>query len=345
MVKRIFMISDFQEATARSIRIQPRMWIKGLIRLGHDVHRFSYGYTPKRFSPFAGKFFRRFIPKYVKRYADEKLLAQIRAYHPDVIFFHSMEFFDSETVERVRESVRDAVIVGRDEEAFPDRHHSRLSMAKKMDIVLATSGGKFLETYKNAGVKLCAFIPNLCDPDIQYRYTVGQRWKADIIFTGRPIHTRLNQIGDRYHLIEKISKKKLCKVYGAFGNPQVEGLDYFYAISGARIGLSINIVNDIELYHSDRLINYISCGTFTLAKRVPKSELLFKDGEHIRYFDIDEEFLELADWYLGNDEEREKIARAGMEHAHKEFNCTRIAGFMMELIEKGSFSAPWAIVL
>lgn len=132
-----------------------------------------------------------------------------------------------------------------------------------------------------------------------------------------------------------------CRVYGAFGISRVEGLDYFHALSGAKIGLSINITNDVQLYHSDRLINYLSCGLFVLAKRVPDSQLLFEDGLHLRYFDSNDEFFELAHWYLKHDDEREKIAQAGMKHAHQEYNCTVMARHFIEFVEKGKCSAPW----
>jgi len=149
----------------------------------------------------------------------------------------------------------------------------------------------------------------------------------------------------RYEIVRRLSEKPNAKVYGAAKATMVDGIDYFHAISGAKIGLSINIVNDVEFYHSDRLINYLACGTFVLAKRVPESELLFKDGVHLRYFDEADEFFDLADWYLRHDEEREKIAKAGMQRAHTEFNCEKIAKHMLDLIETGTYDAPWKDVL
>lgn len=112
-----------------------------------------------------------------------------------------------------------------------------------------------------------------------------------------------------------------------------------------KMALSINIANDVRLYHSDRLINYLACGTFVLAKRVPDSDLLFKDSAHVKYFDTADEFSELANWYLDHDDEREKIAAAGMKRAHSEFNCERIAKYMLDLIETGTYNAPWTDVL
>ena len=136
-----------------------------------------------------------------------------------------------------------------------------------------------------------------------------------------------------------------ARLYGCFGNPTVDGIEAFYAISGAKIALSINIVNDVRLYHSDRPINCLSCGTFTLAKRIPDTDLLYKDRVHLRYFDTPDEFFELAEYYLKNEQERKKIAQAGMEWAHKEFNCAKVAQCVIDLVEKGSYDAPWAEIL
>ena len=341
--KRIFVIADFKDESPKSIRVSQRMWIKGLLRLGHDVQRFGYRNILLQCSPFPSK---RIARRFGKRKADLLLVEQIKRYYPDIVFILSMKYLDAETVISMRNVAPNAVFIGRDEDPFPERNHERMAIVKQVDIVITTGGGRFLQTYKDIGIPCCAFLANMCDPDIQFRYQVEKRWKTDIIFTGRPEHTRLGDINDeRYQLVSRLNTMSNAKVYGAFGVPRVEGIDYFYAISGAKIGLSINIANDVRLYHSDRLINYVSCGTFTLAKRVPDTDLLFEDGIHVKYFDHIDEFFELADWYLKHDDERERIAMAGMERAHKEFNCEKIAGYMLELIETGTYAAPWACIL
>jgi len=347
--KRIFVIADFKDESPRSIHIQPRMWVKGLLRLGCDVHRFSYRNILTQFNPFSGKHFRRFMPRFVRNRADNILAEQIKQYHPGIVLILSMKYLTDDTVRTVRDAAPDAVFVGRDEDPFPEKNPDRLSIAKQTDVIITTSGGRFLKTYKNAGVSQCAFIPNMCDPDIQHRYEVAEKWKADIIFTGKAEHRRLGPDAgrdiNRYELLYRLSTMPNAKIYGAFGVPRVEGIDYFYAISGAKTALSINIVNDVRLYHSDRLTNYLSCGTFVLAKKVPDSEMLFEDTVHLRYFDTADEFFELADWYLNHEQEREKIAIAGMKRAHTEFNCERIAQYMLDLIETGTYTAPWAEIL
>lgn len=345
--KRIFVIADFKDEFPRSVRAQARMWVKGLIRLGHDVQRFPYRNIMTQFNPFPGKHFRRFAPRFVGRRADSILAEQIKLYHPHIVLLLGMKYMTNETVRTIRAVAPNAIIVGRDEDPFPEKNPDRLEIAKQTDIVITTSGGRFLRTYKDAGVPRCAFIPNACDPDIQYRYDVEKKWKTDIIFTGKSEHRRLGpgagRTPDRYGLLRRLSQMPNAKMYGCFGNPRVEGIETFYAISGAKIGLSINIVNDVRLYHSDRLANYVSCGTFTLAKRVPDTDLLFKNGVHLRYFDTPDEFFELADWYLNHEDERKKTADAGMEYAHKEFNCVKMAGYLLNLAETGRYDAPWMV--
>jgi len=344
--KRIFVIGDFRDGSARSIQIQSRMYVKGFIRLGCDVQRFSYSDALIKTNPFRS---RHVIPRFVKRKTDASLVNLVKCYQPDVIFVLSMKYLDAETIRAVREAAGRAVIAGRDEDPFPEENPHRLAIAKETDLVLTTSGGRFLKTYKDAGVPRCAFVPNACDPDIQQPYDVGDDWRSDIIFTGKVEHCRLgDKLGrdpDRYDLLHRLSKMPNARLYGCCGSPKIEGMRLFYAISGAKTALSINIVNDVRLYHSDRLINYLSCGTFVLAKRVPDTDLLFKDGVHLRYFDAVEEFFELADWYLKHDQEREKMAARGMEYAHKEFNCTRVAGIILDLLETGDYNAPWKVVL
>jgi len=318
------------------------MWIKGLLRLGHDVQHFSYRNIMMQCSPVPGK---RIAQKLGKKKADCLLVEQVKQYHPDIVFVLSMKYLDAETVVAMRDAAGKAVFVGRDEDPFPEHNPARIRIAQQTDIVTTTNAGRFLKTYKDAGVARCGFIPNMCDPDIQHRYKVEEKWKTDIVFTGKAEHTRLQRSDERHDLVSKLLQMPNARLYGCFGRARAEGIETFYAISGAKVGLSINIVNDVRLYHSDRLINYLSCGTFVLAKNVPSSDVLFKDGVHLKYFDTPDEFFELAEWYLKHEKEREKIAMAGMERAHAEFNCEKIAKYMLDLVETGTYDAPWAEIL
>ena len=340
--KRIFVVADFKDEKTWSMCMEERRVVKGFIRLGHDVQRFSYRNVMMQCSPFPSK---RIARNFAKKKTDVLLIKQVKKYYPDIVFILDKKYLDSQTVAAMRGAAPNAIFVNGDGDPFPERYPYRIAIAKQADITIMPSSGRFLETYKNAGVKCCAFIPFSCDPDIQYRFEVTDKWKTDITFLGTTEHSRLDRNEDRYNLAKKLSDMPNAKVYACFGRPKTEGFDSFYAIAGAKIGSSINIANDVRLYHSDRFINIPACGTFCLAKRVPGYELMFIDGTHLRYFDTVDEFFDLADWYLKNEDERERIAKAGMERAHSEFNCKRIAKLTLELIETGTYDAPWAEIL
>ena len=313
---------------------------KGFIRLGHDVRVFSYCSSLSEASPFKSKTLSRLI---YKSRVDELLARQIKNYQPDIVYINFPRTLDAETITRIRQVAPDAVLIGDDGDPWPKlQKDNRIETAKKLDILIATNDGQFLQDYRDAGVPLCVFMPNIIDPDTDHRYNVSPNWQKDILWTGKIKHHADTSETLREELVLKLAKLKNCEIYGCAGHPKIGGLDYLYAISGAKIGVNANVINSVRMYHSDRITHYLSCGTFVLAKRVPDTDLLFKDGEHLKYFDTIDEFFELADWYLNHEQERKKIADAGMKRAHEQFNCFKIAGYILDLADKGSYKAPWS---
>jgi spore maturation protein CgeB len=339
--KRILIVADLVHKPAKMFLTQAPKLAKGFIRLGHDVRQFSYFETALGLSPVKNRTFARL---FAKNKADGLLVEAIKNYRPDIIFITFVRVFDVETVEQLRRAAPNAVFVGFDVDAWPQLRPGRIEIAKKLDILLATNDGEYLQTYRDAGVPKCVFMPNSCDPDTDRRYDIEEKWKKDILWTGLVRHDVKRYPGEqmRYEIINRLVQMPNCAVYGCCGRPKIGGMDYLYAISGAKIGLSINGDNTVRLYHSDRLTNYLSCGAYVLAKRVPDSDLLFKNGLHLRYFDTAEEFFELADWYLKHEDERKKIADAGMKWTHEQYNSVKIAGYILDLVEKGTYNAPWA---
>ncbi len=337
--KRIFIVADIVYNPVKMYLNAMRKLAKGWIRLGHDVEIFSYRSAIFNLSPIKSK---KFAYRFYKSQVDELLANQLKHYIPDIVLIGFPRIFDAKSVECVRQAAPDAVLIGRDVDPWPKLQKSnKIKTAEKLDILIATNDGEFLQDYRDAGVALCAFMPNLCDPDIDHRYEVGPKWKTDILWTGKAKHHADTSEVFRKKLVTELAKQKNCALYGCFGRPKIGGIDYLYAISGAKIGVNVNAYGPVRFCHSDRLTHYLSCGTFVMAKRFEGCDLLYKDKEHLRYFDTIEEFFELATYYLSHEDERRKIADAGMQHVHTEFNCVKISKYILDLIEKGSYSAPW----
>lgn len=338
-VRRIFIVEDMREFTDKFLLSGIRKQAKGFIRLGHDVQRFDYGGAFWHLEPVRSKILSR---KWIKSQVDDLLVNQLKAYKPDIIQISFANFLDAETIDKIRQAAPHAFLYGFDGDPWPEYQTNRLDIGAKLDLMLATNNGKWLDKYRQAGCRQCFFMPNPCDPDYEYRYDVDDKWKTDILFTGKTKETRKYPTDPtRVQMIDKLKQKGNCTFYGCLGHPRIGGIDYQYAISGARIALSINAINDVSMYHSDRLTHYLASGAFVLAKRVPDSDKLFKDGVHLKYFDTPDEFFELAEWYLEHEDERLRIADAGMQRVHSECSGSKIAEYTLQVIEKGDYSAPW----
>jgi len=311
---------------------------KGLTRLGRDARVFNYTDVLSMISPCRNRKVRSLLYKV----RVDKLLAEfIQTYEPDIIHTSFPRLFDSTTLQRVRQAAPNAVLIGSDGDPWPAQHVERIATARGLDILTATNDGEWLQEYRQAGVPACFFLPNTCDPDIDHRYEVSDRWKADILWIGKLGH-RANQDEQlRKELVLELAKRADCTVYGCCGRPKIGGRDFLYAVSGARIGVSVNAYGPVKLAHSDRLTRFLAGGAFVLARRFPGCDRLYQDGQHLRYFDSIDEFFELAKWYLAHEDERQRIADAGMKWVHKQFSGTRVAQCVLDLVEKGRYAAPW----
>ncbi len=338
--KRILLVGDVNYNPVKMFLDQMHKLAKGFMRLGHDARIFSYSGALRQMSPLKSKEFSRF---FFKARVDQLLARQIRNYEPNIVYVVFPKALDADTIKIARAARPDAVFIGFDGDPWPKLQGNRIDTAGRLDIVTATNDGQWLQDYRDAGVPLCAFIPNMCDPDVDRRYGLGRQWRTDILWTGKVSHHADTSDTFREKLVTELTRRKGVSLYGCLGRPKIGGIDYLYAISGARIGVSVNAVNSVRLYYSDRLTHYLACGTMVLAKRVPDSELLFKDGVHLKYFETIDEFFELADYYLQHEEQRKKIADAGMHYCHEQFNSVRIAGYILDLVEKGDYSAPWTV--
>lgn len=337
-VKRILIITDIKQDARKLFIDQTRKLTKGFIRLGHDATTFSYSSALRSLSPIKSK---GFAARFYKARVDRLLAKYTGDYGPDIVLIVFPRSFDAETVQHLRRAAPSAVLIGHDGDPWPQRTSSRIPTASQMDIMTATNDGTFLDAYRRGGAPLCIFLPNTCDPDMDRRHDVQHRWETDILWTGKTGHGVAGSDPIREELVGALAEQRRAQLYGCLGRPKIGGLDYLHAISGARIGVSISAVNTERLYHSDRLTHYAACGAFVLAKRFPDCEMLYRDGQHVKYFDTVEEFFELADWYLAHEQERRRIADAGMKWVHERFNCAQMAQYVLDLADQGRYTAPW----
>ncbi len=335
--KRVLVVSALSYEPVKMF-FQARKLIKGFIRLGHDVMEFNHTRALREICPFKSN---KIALKCYKQKVDALLAEQARYYEPEIVLLTFAKGMDKSSLELIRQQAPQAVLAGIDGDPWPRLQKGRIEVAKELDVLFVTNDGRWLQEYRDEGVKACYFMPNACDPDIEYRHPVTEEWKSNILWIGGLTHSADPGFVLRKEVIETLAKRGDSRIYGCCGRERIGGMDCIYAMSGAKIGVSINAYEGIRLCHSDRLIRLLSCGTFVLSNRFPDCERLYKEGKHLKYFGSLGEFLELVQWYLNHEAERKRIADAGMRLAHEQFNSTRIAGYMVDVIESGAYSAPW----
>ncbi len=337
--RKILIISDAANRPKAIYIDQVPKLAKGFIRLGHDVRCLNYNGILSELSAFKSRSLTRF---FYKNKTDKIICHYAKQYIPDIVIIAFPRAFNKVSLERLKERLSSPVFVGIDGDLWPGRNPGRIDLAKSLDVLLATNNGSSLDEYRRTGIKKCVFMPNVCDPDVEYRHETAPKYRCDILWTGKVRH---RGGGDtlRQDILRLLSNRVGARLYGCLDQPQIGGIDYLYAISGAKIGISINADNSIPLYHSDRFTHYAACGTMVLAKRVPDTDLLMQDKKHVVYFDTIQECMELANWYLAHDSERRQIADAGMERCHTCFNSVKIAGYMLDVIDKGEYNSPWGV--
>ncbi len=334
---RVFFVADTKDFTPKLFLDSLRKYVKGFVRLGHDTQVFSCNYALSSVNPITWQALSRC---YFKTRATELLIQQLRLYKPDIVFVSLPKTVDAGAILLMREVAPKAFFIGIETDIRPEARPGRVEAASKLDLLFTAFGPNGQLALRQAGVN-CIFMPNACDPDVEHRYQVLEEWRSNIIFTGKLKHRHTATEQMRADIITRLARMDGSAVYGCCNRPFLGGMDYYYAISGAKMGLSINLANDIQLYHSDRLTHYLACGTLVLARSVPDSDLMFQDGVHLRYFSTEDQFFDLLARYLKDEAERERIARAGTAWVQREYNCEKIVRYMLDVMETGFYRAPW----
>jgi len=338
---KILLIADFHYDTPRFLLNNSRFFGKGFILNGHDVREFGYRQTLLALSPIKSK---KWALKLAKQKTDSLLIETARHYLPNLVLITAFRLLDEHTISRLKEAIPKALFMcwygdpprGIDAEVF--------DIARHCDWFLSTSGGEVLQQFKPL-VSHCAFMPNPCDPDIEYPRQVPDQWRSKLLFTGKLKHSLADQDPIRWELIKRLIDEQGMTVWGCLDKPRLEGIDYINAICGTQMALSINVYNDVRFYHSDRLMHFLACGVFVVAKYVPDNELLFENEKHLTCFNEIEQCLEIVKRYSSDDAARKRIARAGRERAVEEFHYQKLAGHIIDLAEKGDFQASWKEIL
>lgn len=195
---------------------------------------------------------------------------------------------------------------------------------------------------RESGINNVALMQSSCNMDWYRKLPVQKSENKLISFIGNNnVGTNLNfeLAKERQSMIKFLSQNYPIS-FTAYGlgqdgkmvNPQEEINIYNYSA----IAISQNNF-DRELYTSDRLWRIMACGCFCLTKYFKGIETIFERGVHLDWWADLHELKEKIDYYLENDEERNKIAETGATAVRSRYTWVNRFEQMNKLItfEKG----------
>lgn len=286
-----------------------------------------------------------------------KLIQEIDNFKPDFIYSYGWwkdiididEYFDvikEKGIFHVWWSADDPVCCGQ----------VSLPAAKRADLVF-TPVEELITEYNKFGIT--AYLqPNACSP----RYKKLQpktKYKNDLVLAGNNYSFRHVDAKSKKSIFYKfrvdginqiikplVDEQKNIKVYGRWwldfdrayilpysfygGLLPVEEIPYVY--SSAKIALGIQQVATSKTYVSTRTYEVLGSGAFHITQYSEGVENYFKKGVHLEWSKSAEETLELVDYYLTHDDEREKIALNGQKEVNEKHRLVHRAKSDLDII-------------
>jgi glycosyltransferase involved in cell wall biosynthesis len=174
--------------------------------------------------------------------------------------------------------------------------HKQLCRLLNIDILL-NSTESYLPNFDGL-VKKSYWFPNSYPGELIFPKNIEKT--VDIGFCGNVLN--------RGHVIDSLDKYDIKKDIFVIGDDMVD------VINSYKIHLNCNISNDINY----RTFETTGCGTFLLTNYTPGLEKLFDIGKEIVVYNDLNDLDNKVEYYLENEEEREKIAKAGYERSKKD---------------------------
>jgi len=274
--------------------------------------------------------------------------AEFRRYRPDTVFV----YFRDLPVLLAEEFAKEARLVIWCEEALESLDSTIVDYFALADLICMSNPAR-IPWLRERGLQNMAFLMSGFSPRY-HRPAPPQPKRRDVVFIGGP-----GRRGQRAEFLAKVAEHFETEVFGFHwrrwshlcGKLKVHGTvdnrRYAKVCATARIVLGLNEVNEDDYYFSNRTFLTLACGGFHLTHYVPKLENVFKNGEHLAWYESEEEVCEqIADW-LGRDQDRARIAAGGhaevMEHHRYYHRVARVLHWLQHGDLPTGVEAAWVL--
>ncbi len=196
------------------------------------------------------------------------------------------------------------------------------------------------------GVHLPAF------PSVSLPAAQRETYASDVAFIGNVLHPPVadrSLAERRLRLLRRISRTFDLKVWGPQGDPDtrrrwrgvraklIEWPAYNREVvkicSVADVVLGLNTINSVELYFSNRTFLTLAAGGFHVTHYVPGLERMFRNHEHLVWFESDDECLALLAHYRNRPRHRTRIAAQGRRWTRRRYSMARQVGRILSILD------------
>ena len=268
---------------------------------------------------------------------NEDVLQIANEFMPEVIFMQlqTPDIITPETVKKLSEIGIVINWTGDVRHPIPDWYKQ---IGREIDLTMFTNTNDVLE-FNKQGIP-AQFLPIGFDPEINTPQGVRKEI-SPIVFCGSnyktanpfPLSVYREQM---VHTLTSRYKKDFT-VFGSGWDryqPKASFIDIDEEAIVYRSGLiGINLSHfNYGRYYSDRMIKMMGSGIFVLSHHYPSIEEDFTIGKHLDTWKNICELTEKIDYYLNNNEERERIAKLGCQYAHDNFTWNNVAIQLKKII-------------
>ncbi len=305
----------------------PQKLINGFTRLGHNV----YVFNDRDYARFANIFRSQ---KRGKAKMNKKVIELCREYEPHMIILGHCKNITNQTLQEIRRILPGVKMLYRNVDPLSSAQnvediHQRVG---HVEGIFITTAGEGLKQFSNdfGGVY---FMPNPVDPALENKRAF-ENADADIDFLF--LASYLRDQHDHRHLTAKYlleHKGNLNIHIGGAGinEDRVFGPEFYRLLSRAKMGLSMNKVDNHYLYASGRMSQYMASGVCAFIPEGSKFEDVLGQGAFVSFFG-NEDLIDKIKYYRQNDEQRVQIARTGHERVHDVFHVDKVCQYMIERI-------------
>lgn len=267
----------------------------------------------------------RIIMPYAVFLINKKLLKQADSEKPKFIFIIKEHFINSKTLSKMKSITGAKIFLFNPDNPFI--YNGRLSVKETEACIplydaYFTYSEKFIPELGKAGVKKVEFLPFAYDPDLHHPVLVSDEdrkfYGNDVAFVGNWNFYREKYLsalrGYRLSIWGTNYWDTRCEddfLRQCWRRRIVVGDEMSRVLQSSKINLNIlNPLNNKDS-HNMRTFEIPACGGFMLHERSSELIHFLEEGKEVECFDSPEELKDKINFYLKNDNLRQKIASAG----------------------------------